>query len=51
MESIDKMPYPSPDWFVLLTSEATEFARYRPTQDVPFLNEERSAPDVEGIKI
>ena len=51
MESIDKMPYPWPDWFVLWTSEATEFTRYRPTQDVLFLNEERSAPDVEGIKM
>ena len=26
MESIDKMPYPSPGWFVSWTSEATEFA-------------------------
>ena len=51
MESMGKMPYPWLDWFVLSTSEATELARYRPTRDVPFLNEERSSPDVEGIKM
>ena len=51
MESMGKMPYPWLDWFVLSTSEATELARYRPTRDVPFLNKERSSPDVEGIKM
>ena len=51
MESMGKMPCPWLDWFVSWTSEAIEFTRYRPTQDVPFLNEERSAPDVVGIKM
>ena len=51
MESMGKMPYPWLDWFVSWTSEATRRKIRSETQDVPFLNEERSAPDVGGIKM
>ena len=51
MESMGKMPYPWLDWFVSWTSEATEFTRYRPTQDVLVFGEYESARVVPGINL